>query len=217
MFFGMLFTVCLIIANIVGQKLIRFGGIDFTAGLIIFPVTYIINDLIAEVWGYRKMRMIIWVGFAMNFLAVLIFRLSIWAPASPHFIYQNSFKLVLHASERIAVASFIAFVIGSFLNAYVMSRMKILQHGRHFSLRAVVSTFFGEGSDSLIFFTIAFSGIIKHHHLIVLIITQTILKTVYEVIALPLTIQVVKWIKKSEQVDVFDNDISYNPFKVKDI
>ena len=217
MFSGILFTVCLIVANIVGQKLVRVAGIDITAGLMIFPLTYIINDLIAEVWGYRKMRMIIWTGFAMNFLAVIIFRLSILAPASPHFYFQNSFKLILHGSERIAVASFIAFLIGSFLNAYVMSKMKIMQRGRNFSVRAVVSTLFGEGADSLVFFTIAFSGLIKHHHLIVLIITQTLLKTAYEVIALPLTIWAVKWIKKSEKTDVFDTGISYNPFKVKDI
>lgn len=214
---GLLFTVCLIVANIVGQKLIRVYGIDITAGLIIFPVTYIINDLIAEVWGYRKMRLVIWYGFLMNFLAILIFRLSIMAPASPHFHYQQAFEMILHNSERITVASFIAFLFGSFLNAYVMSKMKIMQHGRHFSLRAVASTIVGEGSDSLVFFTIAFTGIISHHHLIVVILTQTLLKTAYEIIALPVTIRVVKWIKRSEQTDVFDKGISYNPFKIKDI
>ena len=217
MFFGLLFTVCLIVANIVGQKLIRIGSIDITAGLMIFPITYIINDLIAEVWGYRKMRMIIWYGFLMNFFVILIFRLSILAPASPHFHYQRAFEMILHNSERITVASFIAFLFGSFLNAYVMSKMKIMQHGKHFSLRAVASTIVGEGADSLVFFTIAFTGLISHHHLIVVILTQTLLKTAYEIIALPITIQVVKRIKKSEQTDVFDKGISYNPFKVKDI
>jgi uncharacterized integral membrane protein (TIGR00697 family) len=217
MILGMLFTVCLIVANIVGQKLIRVDGIDLTAGLLIFPVTYIINDLIAEVWGYRKMRLIIWNGFLLNFLAVIIFRISIWAPASPHFIYQRSFELILHNSERITVASFIAFLFGSFLNAYVMSKMKILQHGRHFSIRAVASTIVGEGADSLVFFTIAFSGILHPHHLMVLILTQTVLKTTYEIIALPLTNYVVKRVKKHENTNVFDNRISYNPFKLKDI
>ena len=217
MILGMLFTVCLIVANIVGQKLIRVDGIDLTAGLLIFPVTYIINDLIAEVWGYRKMRLIIWNGFLLNFLAVLIFRISIWAPASPHFIYQRSFELILHNSERITVASFIAFLFGSFLNAYVMSKMKILQHGRHFSIRAVASTIVGEGADSLVFFTIAFSGILHPHHLMVLIMTQTVLKTAYEIIALPLTNFVVKRVKRNEKTNVFDKSISYNPFKIKDI
>ena len=217
MILGMLFTVCLIVANIVGQKLIRIDGIDITAGLLIFPVTYIINDLIAEVWGYRKMRLIIWNGFLLNFLAVIIFRISIWAPASPHFIYQRSFELILHNTERMTVASFIAFLFGSFLNAYVMSKMKILQHGRHFSIRAVASTIVGEGADSLVFITIAFSGILHPHHLMVLILTQTVLKTTYEIIALPLTNYVVKKVKKHENTNVFDNSISYNPFKMNDI
>ena len=217
MIFGMLFTVCLIVANIVGQKLITVGGIDVTAGLLIFPVTYIINDLIAEVWGYRKMRLIIWTGFLMNFLVVLIFRISIWAPASHNFMNQQAFELILHNTERITVASFIAFLFGSFLNAYVMSKMKILQHGRHFSVRAVASTIVGEGADSLVFFTIAFSGMIPNKALIVLILTQTAMKTGYEILALPLTNFVVKWVKKHEQTDVYDNGISYNPLKVKDI
>ena len=217
MWFGLMFTVCLLIANIVGQKLIAVGGFEITAGLLIFPITYIINDLIAEVWGYRKMRLIIWNGFLMNFLASIVFRLSIWAPASSHFHYQKSFALVLQSSERLAVASFIAFLFGSFLNAYVMSKMKIWQHGRHFSIRAVASTIVGEGADSLVFFTIAFSGVMGHRALLMLILTQTALKTGYEIIALPLTNYLIKKVKKTEQTDVFDTDISYNPFKVKDI
>lgn len=201
---GLLFTVCLIVANIVGQKLIRAFGIDITAGLIIFPVTYIITNLVAEVWGYRKMRVIVWNGFLMNFLAILVFRISLWAPASHHFVYQQAFTQILHNTERITVASFIAFMLGSFLNAYVMSKMKIIQHGRHFSVRAIASTIVGEGADSLIFFTIAFSGIVNRHHLIVLILTQTTLKTAYEIIALPLTTYLIKRIKKSEHTDRFD-------------
>jgi len=217
MIFGMLFTVCLIVANIVGQKLITVVGIDITAGLLIFPITYILNDLIAEVWGYRKMRLIIWSAFMLNFFAVLVFRISIWAPASPHFQYQQAFKIVLHNSERIAVASFIAFLFGSFLNAYVMSKMKIMQRGKNFSIRAVVSTIVGEGADSLVFFTIAFTGVISRHQLILLILTQTALKTAYEIVALPLTNYVVNRVKKYEKTNVFDNKVSYNPFKIKDI
>ena len=214
---GLLFTVCLIVANIVGQKLIRIHGIDITAGLLVFPITYIINDLIAEVWGYRKMRLIIWNGFLMNFFAIFIFRLSIWAPASPHFYFDRSFALILHNSERLLVASFIAFLFGSFLNAYVMSKMKIWQRGKNFSLRAVVSTIIGEGADSLVFFTIAFSGMFSKHHLLVVIITQTALKTAYEIVALPLTNQLVKRFKKLETAENFDTGISYNPFKISEI
>jgi len=214
---GLLFTVCLIVANIVEQKLISIGGIEATAGLLIFPVSYIINDLIAEVWGYRKARLIIWNGFLMNFLAVIIFRLSIWAPGSIHFTNQTAFELILGNTERIVAASFIAFLFGSFLNAYVMSKMKILQHGRGFSIRAIASTIVGEGADSLIFFTLAFTGVIPANALFMLILTQTGMKTGYEIIALPLTNYLVKWVKKHEETDVYDNDISYNPLKIKDI
>lgn len=214
---GMLFTVCLIVANIVEQKLIQIGPIEATAGLLIFPISYIINDVIAEVWGYRKARLIIWTGFLMNFFAVLVFKISIWAPASENFTNQTAFALVLGNTERIVFASFVAFMIGSFLNAFVMSRMKILQKGRGFSIRAVLSTLVGEGADSLVFFFIAFMGVIPFNDLLMLIATQTALKTAYEILALPLTNVVVKWVKKREQTDVYDDKISYNPLKVFDI
>ena len=214
---GLLFTVCLIVANIIEQKLIRIGPIEATAGLLIFPVSYIVNDLIAEVWGYRKARLIIWYGFAMNFLAVIIFRLSIWVPGSENFTHGDAFNLVLGNTLRITLASFAAFLVGSFLNAYVMSKMKILQRGRGFSIRAVVSTIIGEGADSIVFFTLAFYAIIPTKDMLVLVATQTAMKTAYEIIILPLTNMIVKRVKKIEGVDVYDNDISYNPLKIKDL
>lgn len=214
---GLLFTTCLIVANIVEQKLISIGPIEATAGLLIFPVSYIINDIIAEVWGYRKARLIIWYGFLMNFLTVIIFRLSIVVPGSENFSHQEAFQLVLGNTERISLASFIAFLIGSFLNAMVMSKMKIFQKGRNFSLRAVVSTLVGEGADSLVFFTIAFVGVIPNVDLMTLILTQTAMKTGYEILVLPLTNVIVKWVKRKEQEDVFDEGISYNPLKINEL
>jgi queuosine precursor transporter len=214
---GLLFTVCLIVANIVEQKLIRIGPIEATAGLLIFPISYIVNDIIAEVWGYKKARLIIWCGFAMNFLAVLIFHLSIWAPSSANFTHQAEFQLVLGNTLRISMASFIAFLCGSFLNAFVMSKMKILQKGRQFSIRAVVSTIIGEGADSLVFFNLAFFGVIPNDDLIVLIFTQMAMKTGYEIIILPLTNFVVRKVKIFEGTDVYDNSVSYNPFKIGQI
>jgi uncharacterized integral membrane protein (TIGR00697 family) len=115
------------------------------------------------------------------------------------------------------MASFIAFLFGAFLNAYVMSKMKIMQHGRGFSIRAIVSTLVGEGADSIVFFIIAFSGVIPFNDLWMLILTQTAMKTGYEIIALPITNVLVKWVKKKEQVDVYDNGISYNPLNIKEI
>jgi len=210
---GLLFTVCLIVANIVEQKLIKIGPIESTAGLLIFPVSYILNDVIAEVWGYNKARLIIWCGFAMNFLAVGIFQLSIWAPGSVNFTHQAEFQLVLGNTLRLALSSFVAFLCGSFLNAFVMSKMKVLQKGKSFSIRTVVSTLFGEGADSMVFFSLAFYGIIPNKDLIILIFTQMAMKTAYEILVLPVTNLVVRKVKQIEDTDVYDKHISYNPFK----
>ena len=214
---GLIFTTCLIVSNIVEQKLINIGPVEATAGLLIFPISYIINDIIAEVWGYKKARLIIWFGFLMNFLAVIIFRLSIAVPGSENFSHQSEFALVLGNTQRITIASFIAFLFGAFTNAFVMSKMKILQKGRNFSVRAVVSTLFGEGIDSLVFFFIAFYGVIPTNDLFLLILTQMAMKTGYEIIVLPLTNRVVRWVKKMEGTDVFDENVDYNPLKVSDI
>jgi uncharacterized integral membrane protein (TIGR00697 family) len=214
---GILFTVCLIVANIVESKLINVFGVTATAGLLIFPVSYILNDVIAEVWGYRKARLIIWIGFSMNFLAVTIFKISIVLPASPFFENQHAFETILGNTQRIAAASFLAFLCGSFLNAFIMSRMKVATQGRGFSVRAVVSTIFGESFDSLVFFTIAFYGVLPNKELLILIATQTAMKTGYEILALPITNAVVKWVKKVENEDVYDEDISYNPLKIGQI
>lgn len=214
---GLLFTVCLIVANIIEQKLILIGPVEATAGLLIFPISYIVNDLIAEVWGFRKVRLIIWYGFFMNFLAVFVFRLSIWVPGSENFTHGEAFDLVLGNTLRITIASFIAFLSGSFLNAYIMSRMKILQQGKGFSVRAVVSTLLGEGTDSIVFFLIAFYGVIPNRDLFILVATQTAMKTAYEILALPLTKVIVKWVKKKEGTDVYDTDVSYNPFKINNV
>lgn len=214
---GILFCVCLIISNILEVKMIEIGGITATAGLIVFPISYIINDCIAEVWGYRKARLIIWAGFAMNFFAVAFFQLAILLPSAKFWDGQTAFVSIFTATPRIAIASLIAFLIGSFLNAYIMSKMKIASNGKRFSLRAIVSTLVGESADSLLFFPIAFAGIVPIKELFILIITQAILKSVYEILILPVTIKVVRYIKKIDGSDVYDTNISYNILKIKEV
>lgn len=218
MAFALLFSTCLIIANIVEQKLISIGPIEATAGLLIFPISYIVNDVIAEVWGFKKVRLVIWGGFAMNFLAVFIFQLSIMVPGSFNFSpqHQDAFSLVLGNTLRISAASLVAFACGSFMNAYVMSKMKVWSKGKGFSFRAVVSTLLGEGLDSVVFFVIAFTGVIPARDLVILIFTQTAMKTGYEILILPLTNVVVRRVKKIEGVDTFDTGVSYNPLKITD-
>lgn len=217
MLLGILFNVCLVAANLLETKVVQLGGITATAGLIVFPISYIINDCIAEVWGFRKARLIIWSGFAMNFLVVLFAQLAVMLPAAPFWEGEEGFNFVFGMAPRIAFASFTAFLAGSFLNAYIMSRMKILSRGRHFSVRAIVSTLAGESADSLIFFPIAFGGIIPFRELLMMILTQAVLKSLYEVAVLPVTVRVVRYIKRIDGSDVYDENISYNILKVKDI
>ena len=217
MLLGILFCVCLIASNLLETKVVRIGPLTATAGLIVFPISYILNDCIAEVWGFKKARLIIWSGFAMNFLVVLFAQLAVMLPAAPFWEGEEGFNFVFGMAPRIAFASFTAFLAGSFLNAYVMSRMKLRSRGRHFSLRAIVSTLAGESADSLIFFPIAFGGIIPFRELLLMILTQAVLKSLYEVAVLPVTVRVVRYIKRIDGSDVYDENISYNILKVKDI
>lgn len=217
MLLGILFCTCLVASNLLETKVVQLGPVTATAGLIVFPISYIINDCIAEVWGFRKARLIIWSGFAMNFLVIGLSQLAVLLPAAPFWEGEAGFNFVFGMAPRIAVASLTAFLVGSFLNAYVMSRMKLASNGRHFSVRAIVSTLVGESADSLLFFPIAFAGIIPLQELLLMIVTQAALKTCYEIIILPVTVRVVKGIKRIDGSDVYDDHISYNILNVKDI
>lgn len=213
MIFSILFCVCLITANILETKQIQVLSVSLTGGLIVFPVSYIINDCVCEVWGYSKARMLIWLGFAMNFFFVMVGALCDAIPGAPYWDNEEGFHAIFGLAPRIAAASFIAFICGSFINAYVMSKMKIASNGKNFSLRAILSTVAGESIDSLIFFPLALRSVVPAKELILLIVWQVILKTVYEIIALPITIRVVKALKKYEGEDVYDEGISYGWFK----
>ena len=217
MLLGILFNVCLIAANLLETKVIQIGSLTVTAGLLVFPISYIINDCIAEVWGFKKARLIIWSGFAMNFFVVALGLIAVAIPAAPFWEGEEHFDFVFGMAPRLVAASLMAFLVGSFLNAYVMSKMKVASRGRHFSARAILSTLAGETADSLIFFPVAFGGIIAWRELLIMMCIQIILKSMYEVIILPVTIRVVKAIKKIDGSDVYDTDISYNVLKVKDI
>lgn len=216
-FFGILFTACLLISNIVSVKLISVGSWTITAGIILFPLSYIINDVISEIWGYKKARFIIWCGFLMNLLAIMIYTAAVAMPASGYWNGQTGFAEVLLSTPRLAISSLLAYLAGSFINSIIMSKMKVSSKGRNFSLRAIVSTLFGESFDSILFITIAFSGLVPFPVLVQMIAVQIVLKTMYEILVLPLTILVVKYIRKHEGEDVYDEGISYNPFKIAEV
>lgn len=214
MLFSILFCVCLIAANILETKQISVLGISLTGGLIVFPISYIINDCVCEVWGFQKARLLIWTGFAMNFFFVAMGALCDWIPGAPYWDNEAGFHAIFGLAPRVAAASFVAFIVGSFANAYVMSKMKIRDKGRNFSLRAILSTIVGESFDSVIFFPLALGGVVPTEELPKLMLWQVLLKTVYEVIALPITIRIVKALKEHEGEDTYDNDVNYSIWKI---
>lgn len=199
MLLGILFNVCLITANLLETKVISVCGLTVTAGLLVFPISYVINDCITEVWGFRKAGLIIWTGFAMNSFVVTLGLVAVALPPAPFWEGEEHFNFVFGMAPRIVVASLAAFLVGSFLNAYVMSRMKLRSGERHFSVRAIVSTVAGETADSLLFFPIAFGGVIAWRELAGMMVLQIVLKSMYEVVILPVTVRVVRFIKRNEE------------------
>jgi hypothetical protein len=173
--------------------------------------------VVCEVWGYRRTRLLIWLGFAMNFFFVAMGALADFIPGAPYWDRYEAFHAIFGLAPRIAAASFVAFLAGSFINAYVMSKMKVSSGGRNFSARAILSTVFGELTDSIIFFPLAFSFVLPWEEMPSLVITQVLLKSFYELIALPITIRVVKFTKEHDHEDVYDNGIAYNIFKVNEL
>ncbi len=217
MLLGVVFCACLVASNLLETKILQFGPVTITAGFLVFPISYIINDCIAEVWGFRKARLIIWLGFAVNFAMVALFQLAVALPAAPFWEGDAAFRFIFGLAPRIAAASLAAFLLGSFLNAYVMSRMKIASSGKHFSARAVLSTLAGESADSLIFFPLAFGGLVPVQELVKMMAIQIFAKTAYEIVVLPVTIRVVNFLKKIEESDAYDTDISYNILKIREL
>ena len=216
MFISILFCTCLLISNICAYKIISIGPFTITSGVLIFPITYIVNDLIAEVYGFQRAKKIIWFGFLMNLLMVLYFQLAIALPYPSYFEGQEAFSSVLGNSIRVLCASFSAYLVGSFMNAAVMSKMKVMNKGKHLMRRAVLSTLVGELMDSILFVTIAFAFVYTVEEILIMIATQTVLKTVYEIIIFPVTRIIINKVKKVENIDAFDVNIKYNPFSFKE-
>ena len=210
------FITCLLIANIIAVKLITIFGLTLPAAVIIFPLSYICGDVLTEVYGFRRARQVIWLGFACNLLAVA----AIWAagrlPGAAFWDAQAAYERILGFAPRLLVASFCAYLVGEFANSAVLARMKLLTGGRMLWTRTIGSTLIGEGLDSLIFVTIAFSGILPAGALVSAIVTQWLFKVGYEVLATPATYAVVNFLKRKEGIDVFDRDTSLNPLALAD-
>jgi len=206
-----LFAVCLVTSNLFATKIFAIGSITLPAAVVVFPISYILNDCFTEVWGYRKALLVVWIAFAMNFLVVILGQLAVWLPAAGFWEGGEHFNYMFTMAPRVALASLLAFLAGSSLNAFVMSRMKVADGGKRFGVRAILSSVAGECLDSLIFMPLAFIGT-PISVLAKMMLAQVSFKVLYEMLILPITSQVVKALKKHEDTDVYDENISYNPF-----
>lgn len=210
-----IFVTCLITANIMAVKIVDVAGIVLPAAVIIFPISYIFGDVLTEVYGYARSRQVIWIGFGCNLLAVVAFWLGGLLPAAPFWQGQGAYALILGATPRILAASFVAYLVGEFLNSLVLAKMKIATEGRWLWMRTIGSTLAGEGVDSLIFITLAFAGTMAGGDLLRLVVTQWLFKSLYEAVATPATYAIVNYLKRTEREDYFDRDTDFSPFKLE--
>lgn len=208
------FVACLITANVVSAKLIDVGGMVLAAGIVVFPLSYVIGDVLTEVYGYSAARRVIWLGFGANLLFVVAAAVAGILPAPPFWRHQAAYDQILGQAPRILAASLLAFLVGEFVNSYVLAKMKIMTRGRWLWTRTIGSTVVGQGCDSIIFVTIAFAGIVPTPALLGIIATQWLAKCVYEAAATPLTYLIVGYLKRKEGTDAYDHGTRFNPFAV---
>lgn len=219
---AVIFIVCLITSNFFVPRVWQVGNLplQLSGAVVLFPVSYIINDCLTEVYGYRKTRLVLWLAFGMSAFVALMSALVCMLPAPMEEGSRqvaDNFNSLFMMVPRTTAASLLAFICGSSVNSWVISRMKVQSEGRHFGVRAILSSVAGEMVDSVVFFPLAYWGIMSFEALLSIALMEVTVKTLYEIVALPLTSRIVKRLKASEHEDTYDINISYNPFKLKDI
>jgi queuosine precursor transporter len=210
------FVAILLLSNLIGAaKLADVGGYIFGAGILFFPLGYVIGDVLTEVYGYARARRVIWVGFvALLFMAFMSW-VVVALPPAQGWEGQAAYESVFGQVWRIVFASITAFWAGEFVNSYVMARMKIWTGGKHLWSRTIGSTVVGQGVDSLIFYPLAFWGVWSNSQVITVMVTNWGLKVLWEIVLTPVTYAVVNWLKRKEGVDIFDEGTDFTPFKTK--
>jgi hypothetical protein len=202
---------CLITANIIAVKLFEVSSIVLPVAIVIFPISYIIGDVLTEVYGYSRTRQVIWLGFLCNLLAVLAIFIGNILPPASFWKNQPAYEQILGYTPRILLASFLAYLVGEFANSFVLAKMKIATKGRWLWTRTIGSTLVGQGLDSLIFITLAFIGRIPISGLTSAIVAQWLVKSTYETVVTPLTYVVVNFLKRREGIDTYDYETRFNP------
>ncbi|MBI5302358.1 MAG: queuosine precursor transporter [Chloroflexi bacterium] len=208
------FVTCLIISNIIVAKLVGIGDVVMSAAIIIFPVSYIFGDILTEVYGYARSRQIIWIGFACNALAVVAIQIGAALPSADFWTGQAAYEQMLGTTPRFLIASLIAYLVGEFMNSFVLAKMKIVTRGRWLWSRTIGSTLIGEAFDTVIFTLIAFTGALEPGAMVNITVTEWTLKCLYEFVATPVTYQVVNFLKRAEREDYYDYYTDFNPFNL---
>lgn len=209
-----LFVVVLLISNIAAIKLIQFGPIISDGGAILFPLAYILGDVLTEVYGYRYARRAIWTGFGAMLLAVTIFTIVRYLPGAEAWASQDAYVEILGFFPRIVIASLAAFLVGEFLNSFVLAKLKLRYSGKKLWLRLIGSTFVGQFFDTLVFGLIAFAGILTGSEMLTYLMIGWGFKVAVEVVLLPVTYKVISWLKAREQSDAYDRKTDFTPFSV---
>lgn len=210
------FVTVLLCANIIGaEKVVNIYGFSFGAGVLFFPISYIFNDILTEVYGYSRSRKVIWAGFGALIFASIMSWFVRKLPPDPSWPYQEAYDIVFGQTPRIAIASIVAFWAGEFTNSFVLAKMKLLTRGRFLWTRTIGSTIAGEAVDSLIFYPVAFYGFWTNELLIKVMITNYAIKVGWEALITPITYKIVNFLKKAENEDYYDWNTDFNPFKVE--
>ncbi len=210
------FAVILILSNIAASKIISIAGVSFAGGLIIFPLAYIFGDILTEVYGYARARRVIWIGFTMNLLMVATFWLVGTLPAAPQWGLQSAYGSILGVVPRIVLGSLAAYLVGEFLNSFILAKLKVKTNGKHLWSRALASTLVGQFFDTSIFLLVSFAGVLPTALIWSIWKTSYVFKILIEVVLLPATYAVVGWLKKKEGVDHFDRGTDFNPLRVRE-
>ncbi len=209
-----IFVTSLITANIIAVKVISIGFMILPAAIFVFPLSYIFGDVLTEVYGYRWTRRVIWLGFICNLIFVIFAWVGQILPPASFWEGQAAYERILGYTPRLLVASFFGYLVGEFVNSFIMARMKILTRGRWLWSRTIGSTVVGQGLDTVIFITIAFIGTPSFFP--IMILYHWLAKTVIEALATPLTYVAVNYLKKTEAVDTYDYETNFNPFSISD-
>ncbi len=206
------FGALLIISNVLSAKIVEIWGLVFPGGAILFPLTYVFGDALTEVYGYSNTRRVIWAGFAGALLWSVAYWIVAALPSASFWIQQDAFEKLLGIGPRLAFAGMLAYLVGEFVNSYILARMKVYTGGRYMSLRLIASTAVGQALDTALVLGLAFSGTFSFDELLRMGVSLWIVKVGWEVCALPLTLPAIRWLKYVEQEDFFDRSTNFSPF-----